>query len=226
MREFAGLVDTLVVVEANATFAGSSKPLHLAQSRARFDELASELGIKLVYGLVDNFVPVDKGSMENEHRQRRAISALLSNLALPSGSLVLMSDVDEIVSRPTVELLLECDVPEMHLGMTSFMYSFDQPRGSTWRPRVFVVGEGGAVAYSHGRGADKLLADAGWHCSFCLRTLKDMRAKMAGYGHNDRLTSSRLLDEEALRRRVCTGEDPFDMFPVSRRGEESQVMVK
>jgi beta-1,4-mannosyl-glycoprotein beta-1,4-N-acetylglucosaminyltransferase len=219
MREGAGLLDYLVVVEANASFSGAPKPLYFAAERARFDALARETGVEILYGAITTFRPVPKGDMSNEHTQRDVVSGLINSLRergnLPDGSVVLMADADEVVSRDTLELLAACEAPDVHLNLASFRYSFAQPLrdGGTWRPRAHVVR--GEVGYSHGRGTDVVLADAGWHCSFCFRTLEEMRAKMAGYGHNDRLSSPKLLEEGELRARVCAGEDPFDMFPVS-----------
>ncbi|KLT39945.1 glycosyl transferase [Cutaneotrichosporon oleaginosum] len=219
LREGAGLIDFLVVVEANASFSGDPKPLYFAQERARFDVIAKETGVEILYDAITDFEPVPKGDMTNEHTQRTVISGLINSLRhrgrLPDGSLVIMSDADEVVSRGTLELLSSCEAPDIHLNMASYRYSFAQPLhdGGTWRPRVHVVD--GEVGYHHGRGTDLLLADAGWHCTFCFRTLEEMRAKMAGYGHNDRLSSPKLLEEDELRARVCAGEDPFDMFPVS-----------
>lgn len=36
---------------------------------------------------------------------------------------------------------------------------------------------------------------------------------MQSYSHADRVTSKHLLDEDVIRRKFCTGEDPFEMLP-------------
>ncbi|TXT05085.1 hypothetical protein VHUM_03905 [Vanrija humicola] len=224
-REYAPYVDMLLVVEANMTFAGTPKPMHFAAHRERFERIAKDAGAKLVYRAVTDFEPnLPSGSFKNEAHQRQVISNLIAaergSGAIPPGALIIQSDVDEIVSRDTLKLLTTCEgFPEqMHLQVDNYLYSYDQPLndGGYWRPRVVTVPAGGeAIDYHHGRGADDMLAGAGWHCSFCFPTLEDMRAKMTGYSHNDRLTSTRLLDEKRLRRRVCEGRDPFGMWAVS-----------
>lgn len=224
-REYAPFVDVLLVVEADMTFSGSPKPLHFAAQRERFERIAKNAGAKLVYAAVTDFeANLPSGSFKNEARQREAISQLIAaeraSGAIPPGALIIQSDVDEIVSRDTLRLLTTCSgfPAQMHLQVDNYLYSYDQPLndGGYWRPRVVTVPAGGeSVPYHHGRGADDLLAAAGWHCSFCFPTLEDMRAKMTGYSHNDRLTSARLLDEKRLRRRVCEGRDPFGMWAVS-----------
>ncbi|WOO85357.1 Beta-1,4-mannosyl-glycoprotein 4-beta-N-acetylglucosaminyltransferase [Vanrija pseudolonga] len=221
-REYAPFVDILLVVESNMTFAGTPKPLHFAAHRARFERIAHDAGAKLVYRAVTDFEPnLPSGSFKNEACQRQAISDLIAaergSGAIPPGALIIQSDVDEIVSRDTLQLLTMCSgfPSQLHLQVDNYLYSYDQPLndGGYWRPRVVTVPAGGeGVDYHHGRGSDDLLAAAGWHCSFCFPTLQDMRAKMTGYSHNDRLTSARLLDERRLRRRVCEGRDPFGMW--------------
>ncbi|KAL1405636.1 hypothetical protein Q8F55_009275 [Vanrija albida] len=221
-REYAPFVDVLLVVEANATFAGTPKPLYFALQRERFEALARDAGAKLVYRALTDFErDVPPGSAANEERQREAISQLIAEErasgAIPPGALIIQSDVDEVVSRDTLRLLTTCGglPPQLHLGLDNYLYSYDQPLrdGGDWRARVATVPAGGeSMGYHHGRGGEHLLPGAGWHCSFCLPTLEDMRQKMAGYSHTDRLTSARLLGEKRLRRRVCEGRDPFGMW--------------
>jgi beta-1,4-mannosyl-glycoprotein beta-1,4-N-acetylglucosaminyltransferase len=80
-------------------------------------------------------------------------------------------------------------------------------------------GSGDYVAYNHRHTRDgPLLENSGWHCTFCFPTLEEIRSKMKGYSHNDRLSSLSLLGERTLRKKVCTGQDPFGMWPVSEQG--------
>jgi beta-1,4-mannosyl-glycoprotein beta-1,4-N-acetylglucosaminyltransferase len=226
MREYAPFVKIFVIVESPMTFSGQAKPLFFAEQRDRFDKIANEVGAKIVYGAVEGMkanLPV--GSFENEIKQRVTISQLLDGLRnrgeIKDGSLVIQSDIDEIISRQTLDLLTSCaDYPEqLHLNVKNYRYSFNFPLldPGYWRPRVVTVKPGQEVPYHHGRGSDTLLAGAGWHCSFCFPTLDEMRAKMQGYAHNDRVRDKAILEEKVLRRRVCRGEDPFGMYPVCSR---------
>lgn len=223
MREYAPFVDIFVIVESLMTHSGHSKSLHFARERARFDKIAEEGGARIVYAEVEGMerdLPV--GSFSNEIKQRKVIAELLSGLRdrgeIPDGSLVIQSDVDEIISRDTLDLLGSCQgyPGQMHLNVKNYRYSFDYPLldQGYWRPRVVTVTEGQGITYHHGRGSDWLLAGAGWHCSFCFPTLEDMRKKMMGYVHNDRVRDKGILDEKVLREKVCNGEDPFGMYPV------------
>lgn len=222
MREYAPFVKIFVIVEAPMTHAGRPKPLFFAEQRQRFDRIADDIGAKIVYAAVEGMVPdLPVGSFGNEIKQRTKISDLLNDLRnkgeIHEGSLVIQSDMDEIISRQTLDLLTSCtDYPtELHLNVKNYRYSFNFPLLDTgyWRPRVVTVGSG-PITYQHGRASDWLLEGAGWHCSFCFPTLDDMRAKMQGYVHNDRVRDKSILNEDVLRGRVCRGEDPFGMYPV------------
>jgi len=223
MREYAPFVKIFVIVESTMTHSGQTKPLHFASQRARFDKIAEEGGAKIVYAKVEDMekdLPV--GSFDNEIKQRTLIAATLNGLRrrgeIPDGSLVIESDIDEIISRDTLDLVGSCeDFPtQMHLNVKNYRYSFNFPLldEGYWRPRLVTVTQGEEISYHHGRGTDWLLAGAGWHCSFCFATLDDMRAKMMGYVHNDRVRDKGILKEKVLREKVCKGEDPFGMYPV------------
>lgn len=227
MREYAPYVSLFVIVESDKTHSGAPKPLHFAQQRERFEDIARVHNARIAYRTVTDFEVVATGSASNEVKQRVAIGHVLKEERMaghiPPGSLVIMSDADEIISRDTLDLLTSCrGYPDtMHLSVRNYRYSFDLPLRDEgyWRPKVVTVSGpadgGGVVGYNHARGSDVLLADSGWHCSFCFPTLDDIRAKMTGYIHNDRMSHPSLLREHDLRRRVCRGQDPFGMWPVS-----------
>lgn len=222
MREYKDFVDVFVIVESDKTFSGTSKPLHYAENRHRFEGLLEGTKARIVYksveGLKEN-LPV--GSFENEYQMRLAVSEVLTALQLSVGTLIVQSDVDEIVSKDTLELLSTCQVPDrLHLNVKNFRYGFNFPLNDEgyWRPHVSVVGGNGGgsgVGYTHGRVGDVLLENSGWHCTFCFATIGQMRQKMLGYSHNDRVRDTRIAEVESIRGRMCTGEDPFNMWPVS-----------
>lgn len=225
MREYAGLVSSIVVIESIMTYAGTPKPLYLAPQMERFEELSRQTGIRLVYKQVgDDFVPnIPKGSFENEVKQRSAIRDIIEgerdNGHIPDGAIILIADTDELISRETLELMSACKVPDsMHFNLKNYRFSFNLPLpdAGNWVAKTETVKKGEEFGYSRYRAADApLLENAGWHCTFCFPTLEDMRHKMGTYSHNDRLTNPRLLEEKQLRHRVCTGQDPFGMWPVS-----------
>ncbi|CAA6659561.1 unnamed protein product [Spirodela intermedia] len=82
----------------------------------------------------------------------------------------------------------------------------------SWRASVHRY-RSGETRYVHFRQSDELLADAGWHCSFCFRRISEFVFKMKAYSHVDRVKFSYYLDPGRIQRIICQGLDLFDMFP-------------
>lgn len=73
---------------------------------------------------------------------------------------------------------------------------------------------GPTVQYRHSKTSDYALADSGWHCSFCFRTIAEYVAKMKGYSHSDRIGgNASLLGHDRIQDVICKGKDIFDMLP-------------
>lgn len=43
-----------------------------------------------------------------------------------------------------------------------------------------------------------VLADAGWHCSFCFRYIGEFQMKMLGYSHADRVHHEYLVKDDVI----------------------------
>jgi beta-1,4-mannosyl-glycoprotein beta-1,4-N-acetylglucosaminyltransferase len=131
------------------------------------------------------------------------------------GDLVIMADVDEIPSAHTIRLLQSCDgFPSiMHLQLRNYLYSYEfHVDFNSWRSAVYVF-DSKVTSYQHGRVTDKILADAGWHCSFCFRYISDFIFKMQAYSHADRVRYSSYLDPVRIQDIICHGRDLFEMLP-------------
>ncbi|KXS14839.1 glycosyltransferase family 17 protein [Gonapodya prolifera JEL478] len=216
MAELWDYVDAFVVLESGTTFTGLPKNYTFAENRHLFAKFASKIHYHHING---------RGMKPGEHpfaievEQRRAMTDFLSTIpALTPGALLLMSDVDEIPSPSTLSLLRACDAPlPIHLDLRSYVYSFGFPTGTlSWRAQVHEW-DPARTGYVHSLATDRILLDAGWHCSFCFARVSDYAFKMAAYSHADRLYASAgwrsLLDPDAIKRKVCKGQDVFDMIP-------------
>eukprot|EP00250_Pteridium_aquilinum_P001720 c11926_g1_i1 orf=79-1263(+) len=211
-RELAPFVTRFVLLESNTTFTGQGKPLWFFENRKRFAFVESQTVYENMAGRIlkrgeDPFVL--------ECAQRMHMDKVIKEAGIQQGDLLIMADVDEIPSAHTINLLRWCDdIPNiMHLQMNSYLYSFEflVDKG-TWRPSVHVY-EPGVTEYDHGRQTDVILADAGWHCSFCLRHIEDIVFKMLAYSHADRVKSLAFLDPHRVQAIVCEGTDLFEMLP-------------
>jgi len=56
--------------------------------------------------------------------------------------------------------------------------------------------------------SERLIADAGWHCTWCFRYLEDFQAKMSGYSHADRFSDPDYEDARFIQSLICTGTRP------------------
>lgn len=140
------------------------------------------------------------------------MNELLSNAGAKSGDWILMTDVDEIPRPSTIDLLRNCqDIPSpLHLQLKNYLYSFEfLPDMDSWRAKAAIY----PFPYGHSRSSDSLLTDAGWHCSFCFRYIKDFQFKMQGYSHADRVHSKSYLDPDRIQKIICDGGDLYNMLP-------------
>ncbi|KAF8633457.1 hypothetical protein AX17_004626 [Amanita inopinata Kibby_2008] len=216
MNELDPVIDHFFIVESNATFTGLPKQTYFADNRARFAKFES----KIVYKFLPGY-PLRPGqsAWDVEAATRDTMTALLrSHINQPSHAatqfLVLMSDVDEIPSRHTLDLVKACDFgSKVHLQLRNFLYSFEWYIGpSSWRASVHLWS--GSTYYRHSKSTESILADSGWHCSYCFRTIPEYIIKMKGFSHADRIGGRiNLLDPKRIQDIVCHGKDIFGMLP-------------
>ncbi|PCH38063.1 glycosyltransferase family 17 protein [Wolfiporia cocos MD-104 SS10] len=239
LRELYPVVDHFIIVESNTTFTGHTKPLLFAQHRhePRF-AWASD---KIIYSAIT--LPSEipgvgpaEATWSNERRSRREINSILRSYGAQSGELMIQADVDEIPSARTIGLIRECEgyPAVLHLQLRNYMFAFtrripETKGGGSWRASVKTWDPSGVgyTGYMHGRQSDAILADAGWHCSWCFRYLEDFRFKMTSYSHFDRVTRPRSqLDLAAIQRKVCEGKDLFDMLPEAYTFRDLAILMK
>ncbi|KAK4790893.1 hypothetical protein SAY86_031306 [Trapa natans] len=210
-KELYPYVTQFVLLESNSTFTGLPKPLMFSANRDKFKFVEP----RLTYGNIGGRFKNKENPFIEEAYQRVALDHLLKIAGISDDDLLLMSDVDEIPSRHTINLLRWCDdiPPILHLQLKNYLYSFEfLVDNNSWRASVhrYVPRK---TRYAHYRQTDYLLADAGWHCSFCFRTIKEFIFKMKAYSHVDRVRFSHYLNEKRIQRVICKGADLFDMLP-------------
>ncbi|KAI8895259.1 glycosyl transferase [Globomyces pollinis-pini] len=209
IRELFDVVEKFIIIEANSTFTGLPKPLVFAENRNRFDFAKH----KIIYKTVEvPVLPANGDPFDVERAHRLAMNSLIQNSGIQKDDWVLMMDVDEIPSWHTVELLRRCDgiPPILHLQLRNYLYSFEfQLDMESWRGKASKY----PAYYGHARSSDDILADSGWHCSFCFKHISDFVFKMQGYSHADRVHSQYFLDPKRIQNVICDGVDIFDMPP-------------
>jgi beta-1,4-mannosyl-glycoprotein beta-1,4-N-acetylglucosaminyltransferase len=96
LEELWDYVDYFVIVEANETFSGHSKPFFFLEHQARFKTYAD----KLIYRPVKNLPPIlsqsEEARFRRENAQRDAIAGVVSELNFSPNDIVIVSDIDEV----------------------------------------------------------------------------------------------------------------------------------
>ncbi|TKY86333.1 hypothetical protein EX895_004482 [Sporisorium graminicola] len=214
LQELYDAVDLFVIVESNTTFTG--KPKQLGFDASRYAKYSDKIRYFTIGGRA---LAPGESPFAIEGEQRMHVTDLLrSQVQPPEGSLIIMSDVDELPSLSAVQLLSTCRSPlPLHLSLKSYVYSFEFPTTTkSWRTQVHAWSSTDTW-YNHGKSTDLLLLDAGWHCSSCFRRISDYQFKMQSYSHSDRLFGNRhwhqLLQPKAILHKICQGKDLFDMLP-------------
>ncbi|XP_062151476.1 uncharacterized protein LOC133859914 isoform X1 [Alnus glutinosa] len=211
-NELYPYVTQFVLLESNSTFTGLPKPLLFAGNRDRFKFIEP----RLTYGMIGGRFKRGENPFVEEAHQRLALDELLRIAGVEDDDLLIMSDVDEIPSGHTINLLRWCDdstPPVLHLRLKNYLYSFEfYVDNKSWRASVHRY-KTGKTRYAHYRQTDDILSDAGWHCSFCFRYISNFVFKMKAYSHYDRVRFSHYLNHKRIQDVICKGADLFDMIP-------------
>ncbi|THU85036.1 glycosyltransferase family 17 protein [Dendrothele bispora CBS 962.96] len=215
LNELENVVDRFFIIESNTTFTGLPKQTHFANNRQRFAKFEKKISYRFIPGPSEYN---EKGAWDVEADTRRAMTLFLrSHMTeyLPgTRSLVIMSDIDEIPSAHSLALLRNCDFGQsIHLQLRNYLYSFEWFLGfNSWRASVHQWNRDSY--YRHSMSGDVALADAGWHCSYCFRTIPEYVTKMEGFSHSDRIGGNRaLLEPGRIQEVICKGKDIFGMLP-------------
>ncbi|KAJ7287271.1 glycosyltransferase family 17 protein [Mycena rebaudengoi] len=216
MNELDAVVDRFFIVESNATFTGLPKETSFAANRARFARFDSKISYRFIPGfpLSPGQSPVGRRERDAEPYDAAAARIPWRNYFPNAQSLVMMTDIDELPAAHTVRLLKACDFgPAIHLQLRNYIYSFEWLVGLTsWRASVHAWNVDSF--YRHSQSSDTVLADAGWHCSYCFKTIPEYITKMKGFSHADRIAGRLdLLDPKRIQDTICRGKDIFGMLP-------------
>lgn len=215
LNELDPVVDRFFIIESNATFTGLPKERYFYNNRARFDKFAKKISYRFLPGPSEHN---PSKAFDFERETRAAMNAFLrshtTEFPPDTQTLVLMSDLDEIPFAHSLMLLKGCDFGEsIHLQMRNYLYSFEWLLGlNSWRASVqkWTLNS----YYRHSKSTENILADSGWHCSYCFRDLSEYVQKMRGFSHSDRIGGRMdLLEPTRIQQNICRGKDLFEMLP-------------
>lgn len=160
LKELWSYVDHFIVLEADRTFTGRPKSLHLKDNINRFSWAKQKLIYRSYDGLEE--LKSDESPFKNENNMRSFMDTIIYEYAR-EGDLIICSDVDEIPSKQTVQLVKQCDgfPDKMHLQLKTYLYSFEFffSFDDSWRAHISKFDY--SFGYGHGRFSGELLADSG-----------------------------------------------------------------
>jgi beta-1,4-mannosyl-glycoprotein beta-1,4-N-acetylglucosaminyltransferase len=205
VSELDPIVDYFMVVEATTTFQGEPRSVVPLESDTR---LAPFLH-KLHHVVVDD-LPRGSTPWIAEYVQRNALSRVLSSAA-PT-DLVMLSDVDEIPSRPAIEMALTRPLGEiLALEMRFFYYGFNWETPARWdRARAVRAKILQSVSPQELRSfpyPDTVIREAGWHLSYFYKRkdiVERIKAKANSFSHRE-YASEKYLNDRYLAFCATTG---------------------
>lgn len=232
LHELANVVDRFVVVEANRTFTGLSKPLHFAENRHLFREFDE----RILHVAVEDR-PGDDDPCDFADRQRIAISRALVNCR--PDDVVLLSDLDEIPRpdkvRETVRKLRFDSRPAAVLwhrllktraviwtfrdlfkkrhpfvwvfDHRFFMYFLNCPREEhrRWLGTRLVHYRDFSSGRDLRRWGGRMVADGGWHFSY-IGGVERIQSKLASFSHTE-LNTPEFNNRERIAKALQAGEN-------------------
>ncbi|KAH9891499.1 glycosyltransferase family 17 protein [Xylariomycetidae sp. FL2044] len=226
-------VDYFVIVESRKTFTNHDKPLVISDNMDKFAAYRD----KIIYHELE-IPPGFHSDRANpswawEDLQRNAMyDQVLPRLRGPQAPLMedvlIVADVDEVVSPKTLVLLKSCNFPRRltlrsHFFYYSFQYMHKGPQWphpqatyyQGWRtilPVNLRNSDGGIQPLIRLEKGD--LWSAGWHCSTCFSTIEEVLTKLSSFSHIF-LNQEQYRDRDRIADRVRNGKDLWD-----REGEE------
>lgn len=100
LNEMNDFVDKFVIVEACETFRGNPKPYYFEENQGRFKKFAD----KIIHIKVDQHLATDNPWIRERYQRQQVLRGLKE---CRKNDLVILSDVDEIVSRKRLPKIIE-----------------------------------------------------------------------------------------------------------------------
>jgi len=209
-------VDFFILVEANTTFAGHTKPTHYIDNMHLFEKYRDKI-IHMVADLPFKYPDIDyanRDQWKNEYFQRNCIKecAKLEQVGLSKDDLVIISDLDEIIDPQRL--------PEFRNGqlltykgftLSQDMYYYNLHCKNTWfwsKAKIVTYEYLLQKTPEEIRQSDlPLLEKGGWHLSY-FGDVAFIRNKLKEFSHQE-YNSPEYTDDNIITQRLENGVDLF-----------------
>ena len=180
-------IDKFVIVESSFTFQGDRKALLFEDNKERFERYMD----KILYISAEMSV-VGMQPFVIEGMSRNIIVEALLFLNVSDTSILVSSDIDEIVSLETLLTLKYCSLPTQgRLEMPFYYYSLHWIHSVSWnRPfwRTILSFKNKELEVSNVRFGEEdlgiVLKNSGWHCS-CFGNASFIVNKLHSFSHSE-----------------------------------------
>ena len=177
LYEIYDYVDVFLICESEKTFQGGSKPLHLSENFARFEQWADKIKV------IKADLPDTNNPWEREYAQRDAMITALSYY--PDEAYVLNGDIDEI---PSADLLMNIsDTEAFSIAYKCYSMAVDWEMPGPWCGTVVAKNK---VVQMHGLSEMRRQAwvlpsrPGGWHMTW-LGGEDMIKLKAASFSHTE-----------------------------------------
>jgi beta-1,4-mannosyl-glycoprotein beta-1,4-N-acetylglucosaminyltransferase len=214
LNELDSVVDQFVICESTVTHSNQPKPLYFANNRERFRKFLHKIDLVIF----DNVKKTDSWSIENDHR--RALSEKIP-VNLNDEDILLLSDLDEIPSKKTLEKLKTMDEGQFPVTLCYSMYSGSFHNHVISPENQLHNDSTVAIKYSQYKKNTDLqhyrnirsqslprIYDAGWHFT-SMSGPKNVLKKIQSFAHNEYRDSGIVFNEEDIDKNIKEGKDIF-----------------
>lgn len=210
LHEMFPVVDQIVIVEGMETFSGIEKPLQF--DRERFEQFRS----KIVYIVPPKTDP----EMNSWNRQKFQRDYAMKVIKCANDDLLLIGDVDEVVSRRSLEKIVNdtnhcADKRMQTFVQKNYIYFLNRLRPGGWPGSVLIsyrllneLFNGSLYKARMGRRSGRVVKKAGWHFSNLGGYDNIVRKLKASSHHNSTATHRMLKDAEHLKDKIM-GDIPI-----------------
>ncbi len=224
-------VDLFVLVEADITHSGKSKPFYFEQNKDRYQKYLNKiLHIKISIDpneydwLYRKELGFKNASWQVENRQRNAILQGLEQL--PNDAIVMISDLDEIPELSAIDralnLLKQKNILAFETGQ--FLYNLGQRLVEPW-PATVITRKDLAKSITPQKLRDSKnslprILKGGWHLTY-FADIEQIQTKIANFAHQE-YNNSQFTDNNYIQQQMQNGQDLYGrQFPMQQINKES-----
>ena len=208
-------VDIFIIVESRKTFTNQDKPLNYEKNKNRYKKWQS----KIIYLIIDSYDDSLKSAWDREYYTRNfglenAEEELLKRGILEDNSLILSSDLDEIVNN---DILKSCKNMKFDdgkiLSMDFYYYNCNWKITTQWILAKIIDYKSLKLIYNcklqNLRNNNRLpvIYNAGWHLSYFL-TLEQISYKLKAFSHTE-YSGDQYTNLDNIKKAVDSGKDLF-----------------